>query len=66
MDALQLAAGDIQVARLLRAARQQDRVELAPQIFHRNVAAHVSVGHELHTFGRHLLQAAVDEAASPS
>ncbi len=38
MDALQLAAGHLQIARLLRAAGQQDGIELAPQIVHRHVA----------------------------
>ena len=61
MDALQLAAGNVQIARLLRAAGQQDGVELAAQIFHRNICADVRVGDELHAFGLHLLQAAVDQ-----
>ena len=59
--ALQLASRDIQIARLLRAARQQDGVELAPQVFHRNIPAHVRIGLELHPFGAHLLQPPVDQ-----
>ena len=46
---------------MLGAARQQDRVEFAPQIFHRDIAAHVRVGLELHAFTAHLLQTAVDQ-----
>ena len=61
MDALQLAARDVQIARLLGAAGQQDGVELAPQVFHRHVHADVRIGHELHAFGAHLLEPPVDE-----
>ena len=35
MNALQLAAGDVQIARLLGAAREQDGVEVAPQVVDR-------------------------------
>ncbi len=31
------------------------------QILHRNVVADVRIGHELHTFGSHLLEAAIDD-----
>ena len=61
VDAVQLAAGDVQVARLLGAAGQQDGVELLAQILHRDVAAHVGTGLETHSLGAHLLDAAVDE-----
>ena len=60
VDALQLAARDVQIARLLGAARQQDRVELLAQVLDRHVDADVGVGDELHAFGRHLFHAAID------
>ncbi len=56
VDALQVAAGDIEVARLLGAAGQQDGIEFAAQVFHRHVAADVGIGLELHAFGAHLLE----------
>ena len=61
VDAFQLAAGDVEIARLLGAAGQQDGVELAAQVVDRHVAADVGVGDELHAFGAHLLDAAVDQ-----
>jgi hypothetical protein len=61
VNAFKLAAGNLQVARMLGAAGQQDGVEILAQILHRNIAAHVGVGLELDAFGAHLLQAPVDE-----
>ena len=52
VDALQFAAGHVQIARLLGAARQQDGVEIPAQVFHGDVAAHVRVGLELHALRR--------------
>ena len=46
MDALQLAAGNVQVARLLGAAGQKNGVEVLLQIFDGNVDADVSVRDE--------------------
>ena len=56
VDAVQLAAGHGQVARVLGAAGEQDGVMIAAQVFDRNIAADVRVGDELHAFGAHLLQ----------
>ncbi len=61
MDALELASRHVQISRLLGAARQQDCVEFATQVLHRDVAAHMRVGLELHTFRAQLFQAPVDE-----
>src|ERR1017187_2904539 len=47
--------------RILGAAGQQDGAEFLPQVLHRNVDAHVRVGLELHSFGAHLLQTAIDQ-----
>ena len=59
MNALQLAAGDFQVPRLFRAAAQQDAVIVAGESLHRDVDAHVRVGHKSDAFGPHLMDAAV-------
>ena len=61
MDTLQLAAGQVQIARLFGAAGQQNRVKFLAQIPNRNVAAHMSLGLEPHSLGAHLLQPPVDE-----
>ena len=61
VNALQFAAGNIQVARLLGAAAQQDGVVVLGQRLHRHVHAHVRVGHKRDALGAHLLDAAVDD-----
>ena len=61
MDSLQLTAGNFEIARMLGAARQNDGVKVAAQIFDRNVRADFGVGDELHAFGGHLFEAAVDD-----
>ena len=61
VDAVQLAAGNVQIARMLGAAGQQNGVELRAKVFHRDVAADVRVGPEHDAFRYHLLQAAVQE-----
>jgi hypothetical protein len=61
MDALELAAGDLEIARVLGAAGEKDGVEIAPQVGDGDVHADVGVDLELHSFGAHLLEAAVDE-----
>ena len=66
VDALQFAAGDVEIARLLGAAGQQDGVEFAAQVFHRHIAADVRIGLELHAFGAHLLEYGGRSGASPS
>ena len=62
VDAVQLAAGHRQVARLLGAAGQQDGVELLAQVLGRNVVADVGLGLERDSFGHELLDAAVQNA----
>ncbi len=61
MDAVQLAPGDIQVARPLGAAGQHDGVEVGQQLVDRDVLADLGVDAERHTLGRHLVDAAVDQ-----
>src|ERR1022692_1727442 len=61
VDAVQLAAGDREIAGLLGAAGEQDGVVAAAQIFDRNVAADVGIGDELDALGAHLLETPVDE-----
>ena len=53
--------GILQVARLLRAAGQQNGVVVIGQGLDRNVHAHVRVGDKGDAFGAHLVQAAVDD-----
>ena len=60
MDALELAAGHRQVARLLGAAREHDGVVLLHQLVDRDVDADIGAVMELHAFALHLLDAAVD------
>ena len=61
MDALQLASGDVQIARPLRSAGEHNRIELALQFLDRDVLAHLGAGNEFHALGRHLFQAAINE-----
>ena len=61
MNALELAAGNRQVARLLGAAAEQDGVVVLGERFDRNVDADVRVGDEVDALGPHLLDAAVDD-----
>ena len=62
VNALELAAGDVQVARGFRAAGQHQGVEFLAQILRGDVSAHVRVRLELHALGHHLFEAAVDDA----
>ena len=61
VDSLQLAARNLKIAGMFGAAGQDDRVEVAAQIFNGNIPADLSVGYELHALGGHLLEAAVDD-----
>src|SRR5262249_60249661 len=61
MDALELATGDVEVARLLGAAGEQDGIEAALQVADRMVHADVRAGDELDAFGAHLIEAAIDQ-----
>ena len=66
MDALELAARDRQVARLLGAAREHDRVVVGEQLLGRQVDADMGAVMEGHAFAFHLRDAEVDDAPSPS
>src|SRR5260370_39139172 len=59
MDALQFPARDRKVARMLSAAREQNRIVVLAQLFTWNRMAYVDVGSKLDNFGGHLLDAAV-------
>src|SRR5580658_5334498 len=61
VDAFELAAGDRQVARMLRAAAQQDRVLFLLERLHIHIHANVRIANEGHAFVAHLLDAAVDD-----
>ena len=61
MDAVQLAAGNAQIARMFGAAGEQQRMMLAPQILHRYIPADMGVGPEPHPLRQHLLQPPVDK-----
>ena len=61
IDALELAAGDFQVARLRCAAAQDDGVEIAAKVFDLHVEADVGVGLEGDPLGLHQLDAAIDD-----
>ena len=66
MDAVQLAPGDRQIARLLGAAGERHRVIVLQQLFDRQVDADMDAVVEGHAFAFHLRDADVDDAASPS
>ena len=61
MDSLQFAAGNVQIARMLGSAGEDDRIEVARKSSTANILAYFGVGNELHAFGRHLFQAAIDD-----
>ena len=61
VNSLQLASRNFQVARMLGAARQHDGIELATQIFDRDVLADLGIGDKLHALGGHLFEAAIDD-----
>jgi hypothetical protein len=60
VDAVQLATGHRQVARLLGAAGKQDGVEVPPQLVRRHVHADVHAGPEDHTLVLHEREAPVE------
>ena len=60
MNAVQVAARDRQLARLLGAAGQCDRVELGEQVGRRHVAADMLIDAELDALSPHLLDPAID------
>ena len=62
VDAVELAAGDRQVARLLGAARQHHRVVLCHDVVDRHLVADMDVVVEGHALGFHLRDAPVDVA----
>src|ERR1051326_8256884 len=61
MNSLQLAAGNFEIARSFGAARQHNGIEVAAQIFDRDVAADFRIGDELYALGRHLFQATIND-----
>ena len=62
MDAVELAAGDRQVAPGGRAAGQHHRVELGAQLVRGDVDTDVDAGAEFGALGPHLVQAAIQVA----
>ncbi len=66
MDALELAAGHRQVARLFGAAGEHDGVVVLEQFVGRHVDADMGAVMEHDAFRLHLRDAAVDVNASPS
>ena len=61
MNPLQLASRNVEIARLFSPACEYDGIEVAPQILDGNILSNFRAGNELHAFGRHLLQAAIDD-----
>ena len=61
MHALEFAAGNRQLAGLLRAHGQADGIELLPQLFARDIFSDRHTGLELDAFGLHLIQPTVDD-----
>ena len=61
MDALGIPAGDVQVPGLLCAAAEDDGVVALEQFGGIHGPAHIHVGAELHAFGLHDLDAALDD-----
>ena len=66
VDAVELAAGDRQVARSLGAARQHHRVVLRDDVVDRHLVADMDVVVEGHALGFHLGDTPVDVVSSPS
>src|SRR5262245_52223225 len=60
VHALEFAAGNREIARLAGAAGEQDRVELAAEIQHRDVVANVDARPEHDPFCRHQVEAPVE------
>ena len=56
-----IASGDVQIARMLGASGEHNRVELAAQIFDRNILADLGAGNKFHALSRHLFQAAIND-----
>src|SRR5260370_19107485 len=61
MDSFQFASGDVQIARLLGSAGENNRIEFAPQMLDRDILAYLRTGDELHALSGYLFQAAVDD-----
>ena len=61
VNALELAAGNLEVARMFGAAAEQDRVVVPGERFDGNVDADMRVGEERDALGAHLLDAAIDD-----
>ena len=61
MNAAEIAAEDLQVARLLGAAGQRNRVEFLDQRAERHVSPDLDPGAEFHALGLHLTDTAVDQ-----
>ena len=66
VDAVQLPAGDGQIAPRGRAAGQHHRVEIGAQLLGADVDADVDTGSEFGALGLHLVQPPVQDAAFPS
>lgn len=61
VNAFKLAAGNLEVARLLGATAEQDGVVVLGERFNRDVHADVRVGEERDAFRLHLLDAAIND-----
>ncbi len=62
VDTLEVAARDVEVARLSRAAAEQDRVVVIDKFLGRHIAADVAVAAELDPFGSELIDGAARRA----
>src|SRR5690348_10905338 len=50
VNSSQLASRNCEIAWLLCSSRQQQHVEIAPQVLNRNVLSDMGIDHELHAF----------------
>src|SRR5437667_5417602 len=61
VNAAQLTTWYLQIARIFSASGQDNRVEVATQVFHWNILADVHIGEELHSLSFHLRETAIDD-----
>ena len=66
VNAVEIAAGDVDVAGLGASAAEDDGVEITPQVFDLDVLADVGVGDEVDPLGFHDLHAADRRTVFPA
>src|SRR3954468_19280547 len=61
VNSLQFAPWNLQIARLFRTSGKHDGIEVTSQLLNGDVASDLGIRDELHAFGGHLLDAAIDD-----